>query len=291
MPWLNNGTFERKNGTEPTFTGSNVWFQDQQASIKVIAARHDYHDDDLAQGISACLNLDGKNAMRADLDMGNNALVNVATGSGENDFAKIGQLITIGTFDNGSRELTLTTAFGDLAPIVIPAGSTTSTEGQWSPQITGATMSIDNAGYYQRDGRMVTIFGYLEWTSRTPSAVLQVLITGLPYAIAPAFPGADLGMYTAAWWSGLGMQIPGIGGGPFNVDVNGGGTHDVYDPTAEITAIHPTDTGDELRISTYFGTNDLGGATANNVYDYVMNNLSSVGKLGFQMAYFTDDPV
>ena len=66
MPWKAGGVFEREN---PDYQGASVWSQDQQASIKIIATRHDFHDEDLAQGIQACLNLNGLNAMLADLDM------------------------------------------------------------------------------------------------------------------------------------------------------------------------------------------------------------------------------
>jgi hypothetical protein len=83
MPWKADGTFERTNGPDPVFVGDDVWQDDQKASIKVIATRHDYHDEDLALGIANCLNLDGLNAMRADLDMGGFDLINLGTGEDE----------------------------------------------------------------------------------------------------------------------------------------------------------------------------------------------------------------
>lgn len=82
MPWKEDGTFERTNNQ---FSGDEVWQEDQRAGIKVIDSRHDFHDEDLAQGISQCLNIDGKNAMRAPLDMGGFDLINV--GTGEEDVA------------------------------------------------------------------------------------------------------------------------------------------------------------------------------------------------------------
>jgi hypothetical protein len=82
MPWLSNGTFQRVN---PDFTGATVWQQDQQATIKIIASRHDSHDEDLAQGIANALNLDGYNAMRASLNLGDNKLINVLAGTVDTD--------------------------------------------------------------------------------------------------------------------------------------------------------------------------------------------------------------
>ena len=75
MPWQNTGNFLRTNNQ---FTGVTVWEQDQQASIKIIASRHDFHDEDLATGIEQCLNVDGYNKMLAPLDMNGFEIVNFA---------------------------------------------------------------------------------------------------------------------------------------------------------------------------------------------------------------------
>ena len=78
MPWQPDGTFLRIN---PDYTG-NVWDKDQKADIKVIATRHDFHDQDLADGIARCLNIDGYNKMFADLDMNNYKIINAAHEAG-----------------------------------------------------------------------------------------------------------------------------------------------------------------------------------------------------------------
>jgi hypothetical protein len=95
MPWQLNGTFERVNGPDPIFSGSTVWQQDQTASIKIIALRHDTHDEDIATGIAACLNLDGLNAMRATLDMNGNIITGVADGSATTEAINFGQFISV----------------------------------------------------------------------------------------------------------------------------------------------------------------------------------------------------
>lgn len=90
MPWdTPTKSFIRKN---TDFTGSTVWQQDQQATIKIIASRHDNHDEDIAGGISACLNLDGINEMRAVLGMGGYAIQNMADGVVATDGATVGQV-------------------------------------------------------------------------------------------------------------------------------------------------------------------------------------------------------
>jgi hypothetical protein len=76
MSWNGSGSFSRTNGT---YTGSTVWAQDEAADVDIEAARHDNHDEDLAQGINACLAKNGENAMTGDLNMGSNDILNVGT--------------------------------------------------------------------------------------------------------------------------------------------------------------------------------------------------------------------
>lgn len=52
MAWNGSGTFSRTNGTH---TGSSTWVQDRDAGDYILATRHDTHDQDLADGINACL--------------------------------------------------------------------------------------------------------------------------------------------------------------------------------------------------------------------------------------------
>ena len=52
MAWNGSGTFSRTNGTH---TGSSTWVQDRDAGDYILASRHDTHDQDLADGIGACL--------------------------------------------------------------------------------------------------------------------------------------------------------------------------------------------------------------------------------------------
>ena len=71
MGWDGNGNFDRDNGT---YTGSTVWQKDKAAGTKITASNHDTHDQDLADGIEACLAKNGENAMTGDLDMGGNSI-------------------------------------------------------------------------------------------------------------------------------------------------------------------------------------------------------------------------
>jgi hypothetical protein len=66
MAWNGSGAFSRTNGTH---TGSTVWTQDKDAGTKIVSNRHDTHDQDLADGINACIAKNGENAMTAAFDL------------------------------------------------------------------------------------------------------------------------------------------------------------------------------------------------------------------------------
>lgn len=52
MAWNGSGTFTRTNGVN---TGATLWASDRDASTKILATRHDTHDQDLATGIQSAL--------------------------------------------------------------------------------------------------------------------------------------------------------------------------------------------------------------------------------------------
>ena len=119
MPWdQGQKRFIRSN---PDYSGATVWQEDMAASIKIVASRHDDHDQDLADGISRCLNIDGFNGMAANLDMDGFRVINVAPGGSNTDAANYGQIISNATFNQGTRTLSLTTYAGTAIDVVIPA--------------------------------------------------------------------------------------------------------------------------------------------------------------------------
>lgn len=52
MSWNGSGTFTRTNGVN---TGATLWAADRDATTKILATRHDTHDQDLATGLQACI--------------------------------------------------------------------------------------------------------------------------------------------------------------------------------------------------------------------------------------------
>jgi hypothetical protein len=88
MPW-SGGSFTRTNGVH---TGSTLWVQDRDAGTKILATRHDTHDQDLADGINATLEKSGSNAATGNLDIGSNRLTLVADGTAKTDAATVNQI-------------------------------------------------------------------------------------------------------------------------------------------------------------------------------------------------------
>ena len=266
MPWQADGNFLRTNNQ---FTGAEVWEKDQQAAIKIIASRHDYHDEDLAVGIENCLNLDGYNVMRADLDMGGFSVKNQAI-----------------------------------------------VEGAWTPQlvnpVTGASNSTmaatpNNAGWYIRAGRLVTLFARLEWTATNNQADIGMAINGMPFSIDPAFAGAALGMYATNFLAGLGMAVSGIGSSAVAVQAfPGGESVNTWHPEAVVQGVVPIPAGESydpnnpanltfgeyIHLRSYFGTNNdsVNGTGANGAqYPFLYVDIQQAGTFGFQMTYLTND--
>tara|TARA_R100000808_G_scaffold24123_1_gene54801 strand:+ start:5949 stop:7202 length:1254 start_codon:yes stop_codon:yes gene_type:complete len=66
MAWNGSGAFSRTNGVN---TGSTTWTQDRDAGTKITSARHDTHDQDLSDGINACIAKNGENYMTGAFDL------------------------------------------------------------------------------------------------------------------------------------------------------------------------------------------------------------------------------
>lgn len=64
MSWDGAGNFTRTNGTQ---TGSTTWANARDAGNNITASQHDTHDQDLADGIAACVTQDGQSKPTADL--------------------------------------------------------------------------------------------------------------------------------------------------------------------------------------------------------------------------------
>lgn len=109
MPWQGDGTFLRVNPDYSASVSGELWGKDlaAQPSIKIIASRHDFHDQDLADGIEASLNIDGLNAMRANLNMGSYKITNIGAAANNAEIPTYGQTAGALDYDDGTKILTL----------------------------------------------------------------------------------------------------------------------------------------------------------------------------------------
>jgi hypothetical protein len=115
MPWQLDGKFLRVNPDYTASPSGELWGKDlaSQPSIKIIASRHDYHDQDLGDGIEACLNLDGYNAMRANLNMGGFKVSNLGEATLLTDIPTFGQIAGSIDYSDGTKILTLSDRAGN----------------------------------------------------------------------------------------------------------------------------------------------------------------------------------
>lgn len=104
MPWTGS-TFIRDNSA---FTGPLVWTDDRDAGTKITSAHHDYHDQDIADGITACINKNGANSPTSDISWGNRKITSLANGSSDQDAAAFGQTVTAADLDPVTNILSLT---------------------------------------------------------------------------------------------------------------------------------------------------------------------------------------
>lgn len=91
MAW-SGATFTRTNGT---YSGESVWASDLSALVKIVASRHDTHDQDLATGINACINKNGANAAAADVSWGGFKIVSLGAATAAGDAVRYEQVIGV----------------------------------------------------------------------------------------------------------------------------------------------------------------------------------------------------
>jgi hypothetical protein len=113
MPWSGASGSETFSRTDGTRTGSTTWQQAKAANVKVVANDHDTHDQDISDGINACLKKDGGNTPTSDIPMGGYKFTGVDDATARDQFAAVGQVqdgsfIWCGTAGGTANALTLT---------------------------------------------------------------------------------------------------------------------------------------------------------------------------------------
>ena len=129
MGWDGSGNYSRTNGDN---TGATTWQSDKADGDKIVASRHDTHDQDLADGINACLTKNGENAMSGNLKTAKGADVASATAlalGADGNYFDITGTTTIATINTIAVGTQVTLHFDDAltlthsADLVLPGGA------------------------------------------------------------------------------------------------------------------------------------------------------------------------
>ncbi len=88
MGW-SGGTYTRSDGV---FTGTSIWQSNRDAGTKIVADRHDTHDQDIATGLNQAINKDGSNAFTGAANLGSQKITALADGTAHTDGVNAGQI-------------------------------------------------------------------------------------------------------------------------------------------------------------------------------------------------------
>jgi len=112
MAWNGTGTYVQ---VTPVSSGSQAWTDAKAAGDTTITTSdHDYHDQDVANGITNCIAKDGQNSATANLPMGGFKHTGVADASSSDQYASYGQLFAtspmVGSATNQSATISSASA-------------------------------------------------------------------------------------------------------------------------------------------------------------------------------------
>lgn len=183
MAFNGSGTFTRSNGTN---TGSTTWADDRDAGIKITAANHDTHDQDIASGLTNCVTKDGQTTRTADSPMSGYKHTNVDDAAARNQYASAAQvqdseLVWGGTSGGTANAQTITlspavTALVTGMRISFLPGNTNTGATTLNPNSVGATNIVLPNGDALVGGELST------------GAPAEVLYTGTNFILLNAAP-------------------------------------------------------------------------------------------------------
>lgn len=143
MPWTGSSYVR----TDGVYNGPTVWNLNWANSVKIVYSRHDTHDQDIADGISACLNKNGANTPAANLPWGGFKITGYGSASENTDVPKWGQTLGSVTLDTGTFVATFTSRDGvaittcDLSPLSGGGGGGAPTDATYVTLTANGTLS------------------------------------------------------------------------------------------------------------------------------------------------------
>ena len=92
MPWSGSPPSQQFSRTDGISTGDDTWQQAAAAPRNIEADDHDTHDQDIADGLNACLKKDGGNTATANIPMGGFTHTNIAAATARTMPARFSQV-------------------------------------------------------------------------------------------------------------------------------------------------------------------------------------------------------
>jgi hypothetical protein len=198
-----NQTFARTDGTR---TGTTTWQQADAAGVDIISPDHDTHDQDIANGINACLKKDGGNTATADLPMGGFTLTNIAAAGALTEPARFSDVKnSTATYypTVGGTADAITLAGTSAAITAYAAGQRFSFLNTGGPNTGAATVNVDGVGakdIKRNDGSTTA----LSAADMPDNALCVIEYDGTQFLLLiPAQAGADLAAIEALSGTGI----------------------------------------------------------------------------------------
>src|SRR5262245_13927130 len=136
MGFNSSGVFTRTNNDK---VGGTVWQDDAASSIKIRADRHDFHDQDIANGLTQCITKTGNSLPTANIPMGGFSLTGLKPTAGGDPSTNAA---TNGYVDNPGAWTTSRTISGNDANAKLTFSGATGVNGIcWNPNINMSIVS------------------------------------------------------------------------------------------------------------------------------------------------------
>lgn len=280
MPWTGSEYVR----TDGVYTGETVWYSNFTNSVKIVYSRHDTHDQDIADGITACINKNGANSPSTNIPWGGFKITGYGTASANTDVPNWGQTLGTVTLDGGTFVATFTDRNGvdittcDLSPLSGGGGGGAPTDA------TYLTLSLN--GTLSNERVLVGTSGQITITDAGAggNATLSLDNTGVTagtYTLATITVDAK-GRLTSAANGSTGTAITTINGTP-PISVSGSGASRTVSISAATTSARGTMSstdkakldgiGTGANVSSVFGRT---GAVTATTADYTIQQISNV---------------